>query len=270
MIYQRLFKGIERFGATRTSIAEMAFKCEPGRITETVILAPVWEPTIFSAHTDSIIPIVENSIRRLYEISANGEKITFLRTGPGAPSVAHAVFALSCTPCKNVIFAGSVGGLVDGQDVGDIVVPEYSVCGEGASRYITEGNLKDSDCFGEKYYPNQDIYKNLIAAAKVVTSGNKAALHIGKTFSVDNIFAEFAHLEEILQMGCDSIEMETSLFFKAAEVSGLKAGAVFLISDNSFGGKAIYTARDQADKDSREFSRDHIIPRIILETVKNT
>jgi purine-nucleoside phosphorylase len=268
MTYQHLLKGIERFGGTKENIARVAFKCDPELIQENVILAPIWEAEIFAPHVDKVTPIAEG-IRVLHELSLAGRKATFVRSGPGSPAAAYAVLALSCTPCKNIIFIGSVGGLVKGQELGDVIIPEYSVTGDGASRYITSGSVKANDCFGERNYPDPELYAMLRAAAKLVCSEYNKPWHTGKTFSIDNIFAEYAHLDEIVELGCDSIEMETALVFRAAAISRIKAGAVFSVSDNSFGGTAIYSNRTtDKDREYREYIRNNIVTRIVLETLK--
>jgi uridine phosphorylase len=267
MIYQHLLKGIERFGGSGANVCRLAFKCEPEVIEENVILSPIWEVDIFAPYVDQVTPVTKG-IRKLDQLSVAGRKITYICSGPGSPAVAHAVMALSCSPCRNIIFAGAVGGLVPGFEAGDVIIPEYSVCGDGASRYLTDGSVKDNDCFGVKYYPDLSLYAKLTTAAESVCLKYKASWHRGRTFSVDNIFAEYAHLEEILEMGCDSIEMESALLFRSAEISGIKAGAVFYVTDNSFSGSAIYSGGIELHRERGEYIRNNIITRIVLEALR--
>ncbi|MFP3040471.1 hypothetical protein LQZ19_01500 [Treponema primitia] len=267
LVYQHLLAGITRFGGTPENICRLAFKCEPELISERVILAPMWDSDIFAPWAESITPQTEGIIRKVDELVLEGKKVTFIRTGPGSPAVAHAVFALSCTPCKNIIFIGTAGGMVENQQVGDILIPEYSVAGDGASRYITKKKVKDNDCFGLKYYPHPEIFERINAAARKVCEEYKIGWHKTRTFSVDNIFAEFAHLEEIINLGCDSIEMETALLFRTAEVCDIKAGAVFFVSDNSIGGKSIYGNDFREEREKRDFIRNEIITRIVIDSL---
>jgi purine-nucleoside phosphorylase len=245
----------------------MAFRCEPESIHEDVILAPIWEPEIFLPFVDSVTLVAEFNYRKIWEVSAGGKKISYVRSGAGAPALAHSVFGLSCTPCKNIIFIGAVGGLAENMGIGDVLIPEYSVCGDGACRYITAGGIRENDCFGERYYPDEETFARIKASAESVSRAAGARWHIGKTFSVDNIFAEFAHLEEILQLGCDSIEMETAVLFKAARAACLKAAAVFNISDNSFTRKSVYAGRTRADDDYRDYVRNNVVTKIVLDAI---
>ena len=68
--------------------------------------------------------------------------ITYIKTGIGAPVFMDALLALGVTKCKNIIFVGSVGSLDEDIGIGDIVIPQYSICGDGASRYIASDTLK--------------------------------------------------------------------------------------------------------------------------------
>lgn len=74
--------------------------------------------------------------------------------------VLDAVLLLGMTECENILFLSSIGALSEKIGIGDIIIPEYSVCGDGASRYIC--NVKGlPDIFGEKVYPNKDAIKSL-------------------------------------------------------------------------------------------------------------
>ena len=71
--------------------------------------------------------------------------MTYIKTGIGAPVLMDALLTLGVTACQRIIFIGSVGSLDDNIGIGDIVIPEYSVCGDGASRYISHDSLGDGD-----------------------------------------------------------------------------------------------------------------------------
>jgi purine-nucleoside phosphorylase len=270
MIFKHLLDAHARYGNASEEICWLKFKCDPGMINEDVILAPFWPPDLFTGLVDSITffepPGPGPAPSPLWTLNAGGKKISYIKTGVGAPVTIDSVFSLSQTPCKNIVFIGAVGALNTFMKVGDIVIPEYSVCGDGASRYLTTGKVQNSDCFGEKYYPDPDFYNKILSLAKFYGEKAQVGWHTGKTFSVDTIFAEFAHLEEIVELGCDSIEMETAALFKAASVCGIKTGAVFIVSDNVYVGKSLYI-RSQADADRRDFVRNQVLTRIALDSL---
>ena len=52
------------------------------------------------------------------------------------------ILSLGVTKCKNIVFLGSAGSLDESIKIGEIVIPKYSICGDGASRYLNI-NLED-------------------------------------------------------------------------------------------------------------------------------
>ena len=79
---------------------------------------------------------------------------------------------------------------------------------------MTNKKLTENDSFGEKNYPNKELFDKIVSKTKEIAGENGVNYHIGKNFSVDTIIAQFAHLDEIIDMGCNCIEMETSVLFK--------------------------------------------------------
>ena len=73
--------------------------------------------------------------------------------------------------------------------------------------------------FGEKAYPNKDLFIPPRQATQRVCAEHTVRWHLGKTFSIDTIFAQFAHIDEIRRMRCNVIEMETAAAFRAADLN---------------------------------------------------
>lgn len=178
-----------------------------------------------------------------------------------------AVLALGCTPCKNILFIGAVGALSKNMKIGDIVIPEYSICGVGADRYLTAGNISENDSYNKKYYPDKELSDKVINATNEIAKNTDIKVHMGKVFSSDTIFAEYAHLDEIINAGCDIVEMETATLFHAANVVGIKASAVCSISDNTMANKSLYTGRTDEDQRRRSSVKKDIIPKIVLNVL---
>ena len=178
-----------------------------------------------------------------------------------------AVLALGCTPCKRILFMGSVGALNENMKIGDIVIPEYSICGAGADRYLTTDNVQKNDSYGKKYYPDKNFYDEVLRATDEAIKNTDIKVHMGKIFSCDTIFAEYAHLDEFKNMGCDIIEMETATLFNAANVTGIKATAIFNISDNTLANKSLYSGRTDEDQQRRSKVKKDILPKIALDVL---
>jgi purine-nucleoside phosphorylase len=265
MIYKHILSANKRFGTDPIDIARSVFNCEPETIQKDVIIAPVWKPDLFADLTDGINQ-VHDGLYKIWNLSINKKTVTYIITGVGAPNVMDVVLALGCTPCENIIFIGSVGGLDEKLKIGDIVIPEYAICGDGACRYLTDKKLSGNDCFGEKYYPNKEIYEKVISKTKSIAKENNVNWYIGKNYSIDTVIAQFAHIDEILDMGCNCIEMETAALFKSAEICEIKACAVFNVSDNTILKKSLLSGRSKEEREFRRYVRKNIITKIVLES----
>ena len=266
MIYEHILGANKRFGTNPIDIARFVFNCDPETIQKDVIIAPQWKPDLFADYVNGIDQVWDGTLK-VWNLSINKNTVTYIITGIGAPNVLDAVLALGCTPCEKIIFIGSVGGLDAKLKIGDIVIPEYSICGDGACRYLTEKKLSGNDCFGEKYYPNKEIYEKVISKTGNITKENNVTWHIGKNFSIDTVIAQFAHIDEILGMGCNCIEMETATLFKSAEICEIRACAVFSVSDNTILKKSLLSGRSKEEKEFRRCVRKNIITKIVLESL---
>ena len=265
MIYEHILNANKRFGTDSIDIVHSVFCCEPETIQSNVIIAPLWRPELFSGYFDSII---QNSdgIVKMWTLSIAGLKITYIVTGMGASNVNDMVLALGCTPCQKIIFIGSAGALDKNIGIGDIVIPEYSISGDGTCRYLTNKKLTENDSFGEKNYPDKELFARIVSKTKEITGENGANCHIGKNFSTDTIIAQFAHLDEIIDMGCNCIEMETSTLFKSAAICGISAGAVFSVSDNTIQRKSLLSGMTKEDKDHEKNAQKNILTKIVVES----
>ena len=171
------------------------------------------------------------------------------------------ILSLGLTKCKNLIFLGSAGSLDDDIKIGDIVVPKYSICGDGASRYLND-NFKDE--FGMKEYPESLITNKLI---NILINKNINFYNV-PNFSTDSLFGQFIHINEIKKMGAKTIEMETALLFKCNELLKKNVTALFCISDNTIVNKSLYSGRTEEENNYRHKVRYEIIPKLIVELFK--
>lgn len=261
MSYDNLLMGIKRYGTEPEDICRSTLGVDTAKIRERVIIAPWWVPTIFPGMDAAFVNVCESV--QVWDVSYEGQEITYIKTGIGAPMVMDMVLVLGVTGCKKAVFIGSVGALDPGINIGDIVVPEYSVCGDGASRYLQAGLLKDNDVFGGRVYPDREMFDRLRNAAEEIGGRHDVRVHIGRNYSTDTIFVQFAHLDEIMGTGCNVIEMETAAAFRAAEMAGIALGALFSVSDNALTEKSLLSGRTDADMEYRKRVRQELFPPII-------
>ncbi|HHT37373.1 MAG: hypothetical protein ACE3NC_08660 [Candidatus Wallacebacter cryptica] len=94
--------------------------------------------------------------------------------------------------------------------------------------------------------------------------------HSGKVFSTDSIFAEFAHLDEILSFDCNFIEMETAAAFRAAKLANIPVVALLSVSDNVMIDKSLLGGRNEEEMNYyRKYVRREIFPQILLGIFKD-
>lgn len=267
--YKWLLQGNERFGTKAEDICRNVLKCEPKEINECVVIAPWWKPNIFETFGGHIETGFDGEHTNIWNIHMGELSFTYIRTGIGAPVVGDTTLALGCTPCKKAIFIGSAGALAEEMNIGDIAIPLYSKSGDGVCRYLTAEKIEYNNTFGQEFYPNQTLTNKVINLTDNICSENNVKWHRSINFSCDTIFAQFAHLDEIIGLGCSTIEMETAAFFKASEIAGIAAGAIFSISDNSLHKKSLYSGRSEEEMLYRHEVRARVIPSIILEVFRD-
>ncbi len=266
MDYQRLLHGMKKYRSTERDICIHCLGVTPEQINKNVVIAPWWEPKSLALLGEAeYLSESQFSAIKVWNIKNKAGDITYIKTGIGAPVFMDALLALGITKCENVIFVGSVGALDKEIGIGDIVVPQYSICGDGASRYISGDRLSGNDVFGSIAEPEKAMFDMVYGIVKTVCKENNVNYHIGNAFSIDSVFAQYAHIDEILDMGCNVIEMETACAFKAAKVANLKIAAILSVSDNTITNKSLISGRTEKDMHYRRFVRNHLFPEIITK-----
>ena len=267
MDYNKLLSGLKRFGSTEQDICVQGLRVLPEQIKENVVIAPWWNPGTLPDLGEAELLSPPNQSISVWNIKNHNDEMTFIKTGIGAPVFLDALLTLGVTNCKKIVFVGSVGSLDAGIGIGDIVIPEYSVCGDGASRYISSDDLTQ-DVFGEKVYPDKHLFDKTVRQTSRICEENSVKWHRSRNFSVDTITAQFSHIDTIMDMGCNVIEMETAAAFRAAKLINIPLVALFSVSDNTITNKSLISGRTIEDMEYRQFTRRELFPRIILSIFK--
>lgn len=256
MKYEELVSSHLKYGTTKEDI-----RIRKGytKILKNVVIAPWWNYDIFDGFGFEVEQISEK-VFNFYSDELSFSYIELKRIG--APAIMDFILSLGVTKCKNLIFLGSAGSLDENIKIGDIIVPKYSICGDGASRYLNE-NLEDE--FLKNKYPSKDFTKTLIE----VLNEKDIKYHYVPNYSIDTVFAQFYHIDKILELGAKTIEMETANLFKCNELLKINVTALFCISDNTLLNKSLYSGRTSAENDYRYKVRYEIIPDIVISLFKN-
>lgn len=225
-------------------------------ILENVAIAPWWGHEMFASFDVKIKKINE----KIYNIYGADFEFSFIELKLiGAAAILDETLGLGVTKCRNLLFIGSVGSLDYSINIGDLVIPKYSICGEGASRYL---NVDLEDEFGKKEEPSKDYTNKLL---KIVEKYENVKYHYVVNYTVDTIFAQFIHLASIIKYGAKTIEMETSALFKCNNILNINMTALSCVSDNAVLNKSLYSGRTDLEKEYKNMVKEKVIPNIIME-----
>jgi uridine phosphorylase len=256
------FFQLEHYGINTEDVVRVFLRCSPAAIRSKVIVTPNWGPNIFAGHTETITTIAENLV---WELLYQGEPLTIVRSGIGAPLTGDIVLALGCTACETLIFCGSVGGLDGSMGIGDMLVVEKSCCGDGFSRYLCPEVLP-CDCFLQVVAPHPSLTERLAAIAQTQCARAAVPFHYGSVFAIDSIVAQFFRLDRLAQQyGCIGIEMETAATFKAAALVGIHASALLQVSDVLPAKKSFFAGVTAQEDAARKRIRAEVLSKIALD-----
>ncbi len=265
-----VISALENYDIDEEDLVYTFLGCSIEDIQPVIILAPYWNPSLFLEVWPNQLEIVPN---RVWKISLDKIKITYIRTGIGAPLFGDVALLLTLPSihCEKVIFLGSVGGLSPHLSIGDLVLPTTSVSGAGFSRYLNRSKLANGDRFGAISIPNKELQNKLKDAAdRIVTAENaNVKIHQGNVFTADTIVAQFLHLDEIREMNCIGIEMETAVFFDIMKTAHIPTAALLLVSDNSITKKTLFSGRSAAEREFIKTIKKKIIPLIVSKAISN-
>lgn len=256
MKYEEIINSHLKYGTTKEKII---IEKNYDNILENVVIAPWWSHEMFSNLNFKVVQISE----KIYNFYNKELSFSFIELKSiGAATIMEFVLPLGLTKCKNIVFLGSAGSLDKDIKIGDIVIPKYSICGDGASRYLNQ-NLEDE--FLKKEYPTIEYTNKLIDILK----NKNIKYHYVPNYSVDTIFGQFYHIDKIINLSAKTIEMETANLFKCNELLKLNVTALFCISDNAIQNKSLYSGRTEEEKSYRHKIRNEVIPEIVVELFKN-
>ena len=250
MKYEELIEYHNKYGTSKEDILR---RHNYENIHENVVIAPAWSISTFSEFNYKVDKISD----KIYNLELDNAKFTFIEVNNmGAQSIMDYVLPLGVSNCKKLLFIGSAGALNENIKIGDLAIPEFSYLGTSSTRFLND-DLKDD--FENKCYPNIEFNNEVMNSINAL--GFKC--HLVKNYSVDTIFAQFAHIDHFESLDVDTIELETATLFKCAEFAKIKTTALFCISDNTITNKSLYSGRSSNDKEKKNNTRKRIIPRII-------
>ncbi len=250
---------LERYGISPADVVRLTLGCEPERIRPLVVLAPVWSPQVLADHVKRI-EVVSDGLVKVDDVACDAFSFSYVRSGIGAPQAGDVALALGCTGCSHLLFIGSVGGLSEGERVGDLALPTHSVAGDGFSSYLAPSSSGPQQPAEREAVADAGFQAVVASCARDRCASAGVTVHEGPVFSIDTIVAQFQHLDWMVQrFGCIGIEMETAAVFRAARLVGIRAAALLEFSDVIPARKSLFSGRTPAER-----ARFHDLRRTVL------
>lgn len=242
-----------------TNMAYLNYRLDSEVIYDALVVAPGWKPTkIITDDSFKITTLATHSYISSYLVEKDNIKIAWIQIASGAPNLLDHLTLCAELQFKKLIFIGAVGSLTNKFDVGDVCTPSYSIAGVFANAYLEE-KLTDYKPFGI-VYPNEEYINSVVELAKT----NNYNLRKASVYCTDSIAMEYYHLDEIKSFNTDLIEMETSTFYKVAELLEVPAVALLVVSDSSASGNPLVGRSNELQLKYNN-SRSNIIPDLIYK-----
>jgi len=226
-IYKKLKQSMQKYSGSSNMMKDI-FGLDEEVNYDLIIVAPSWKPEkIFIDCNCEIKHVKEGPYFNGYLININNKQIGYIQTASGASNVIDCCLTLGHGKCNDILFIGAVGAIKDDIKLGDIIIPQYSISGDGASLYLSDQISTDN--FLKLNYPNSELTSYL----QEVGEENNINIFRKVVYSTDSIYCEYMHLDEILKMGAEVIEMETAVFFRSMNIISKRGTALLCVSDNS-------------------------------------
>ena len=262
---QRLLELIRADKSTKDygAAVKAEFGLSPDRHYDLLVVAPGWKPTKLLREYDvEVVCTAEHSYISGYEVRGEGFLMAWIQCSPGACSLIDELSVCAMLDFDRLAFVGAVGSLVPEIPLGTLCTPAWSVSGTLANGYLSE-DVRDYQPFG-KVYPNDPGF---VARTAALARELGFELRQEPVFCTDSVFCEYAHLDFIKRFGVRLIEMETSSFYRMAELLEKPAVALLAVSDNSATGDPLL-ARTPAQKLAYDHCRRNIIPKLLFEIAR--
>jgi len=175
----------------------------------------------------------------VYEIVLQGEPITVLHPGVGAPLAAAFLEEAIALRCRKFIACGGAGVLDSHIAMGHLVVPSAAIRDEGTSyHYLPPSREVEADPSG-------------IAAIEAVLRRHDVDYLVGKTWTTDAIYRETqGRVRSRSAEGCLTVEMEAAAFFAVGRFRNVTVGQILYGGDDL--GGAVWDHRDWITSSNRE------------------
>ena len=182
---------------------------------------------------EALIKKLENPIKNfsfmeytMYTGEYAGTKVTTINGGRFSADTAITTEILCNAQAQTMIRIGSCGSLREDIQVGDLVIADSGLRGDGVTPYYVE----------ESFQPQAD--PALTAQLKAAADQSGLSVHTGKVWSTDAILKETReHVGRAVEQGAVAVDMVTSVFLTLCQLYKIPAAVILAVSDNVITGE---------------------------------
>ncbi len=182
---------------------------------------------------DGLLKKIENPVKNftfmeysMFTGTYLGTKVTAVNGGRFSADTAITTEILCNAEVNCMIRIGSCGALRDDIKIGDLIVADSALRGDGVTPYYVKEDFNTQADAG--------LTKSLVEVAKA-TGQN---VHVGKVWSTDAILRETReHVGNATNKGAIAVDMVSSVFLTIAQLYKVRAVSILAVSDNIMTGE---------------------------------
>ncbi len=214
-----LAKGVMRFMSKESQIVYMVLNCSPKKIAPKVLLpATDYVAKQMSKH------FTVKTYGKTRKGEYNGAEISIVESMVGAPAAAMTMEALKRANVELIIRVDYCGGLTKDIEIGDIILCNQAICGDGTTPHY----LKPEEKF-PKVDPNFDLTSTIEEELK----HREIKYHLGAVWTTDALFVEPPELvEKAKNHGAIAIDMESSVVLSLGKLFNIPTASLMVVTDN--------------------------------------
>jgi uridine phosphorylase len=183
---------------------------------------------------DSLLKKIENPVKNfsfmeysMYTGTLQGIKVTAMNGGRFSADTSITTEVICNAEIKNIIRIGSCGALNENIKVGEMILVDKVIRGDGVTPYYVDKNFQTQ--------ADKKIADTLYEVAK----GLGITVHRGTCWSTDAILRETREVVEAnRKQGAIAVDMVSSALLTIAQIYNVRAGSILAVSDNVITGEA--------------------------------
>ncbi len=206
---------------------------------------------------DSLVKKLENPLKNftfmeysMFTGGYAGTRVTAINGGRFSADTAITTELLCNAKAQHMIRIGSCGALSDEVKIGDLIVVDNALRGEGVTPYYVD----------QGFQPTTD--PRLTQTVLEISQASGCAVHKGRVWSTDAILRETReHVNNAIDQGCIAVDMVSSVFLTIAQLYKIPSAVILAVSDNIITGEMGFL-------DPNYYMAESALIAVALNTVK--